>query len=443
MDTISICPMSGRKVRYVTRRRWYRIILTIIFVGTVIFTGIYYVYSINKGIPDSLKVYVGDDSRFDFSVPIEAGIEADTETLNIDNSSKMDNGEIHFSFIRPFTVSSSATGRYKMNLKLFGMFSLKSISLDVIDNESVIPCGNNIGIQIRTDGLLVLGTQTIKGVDNMDYEPAYQIVRTGDYITEINGKKVVSIEQFSRCLQKCDEKKVTLGIRRGGSVSKVKIDAVECSDGSIKIGVWVREDTQGIGTLTYVGENDTFAALGHGIADMDTGTLMQIKSGKLYNTEIINIVKGTDGTPGEIMGMILSSDSQLIGKVKKNTSLGISGKVNKSFVNKISENKAYPVALRQDIKKGAATILCQLGEQVEEYGVNIEEIDRGSTDNKSMVIKITDERLLSKTGGIIQGMSGAPILQNGRIVGAVTHVLVNDPTKGYGIFIENMLEAAG
>lgn len=426
-----------------TRRRWYRIILTIIFVGTVIFTGIYYVYSINKGIPDSLKVYVGDDSRFDFSVPIEAGIEADTETLNIDNSSKMDNGEIHFSFIRPFTVSSSATGRYKMNLKLFGMFSLKSISLDVIDNESVIPCGNNIGIQIRTDGLLVLGTQTIKGVDNMDYEPAYQIVRTGDYITEINGKKVVSIEQFSRCLQKCDEKKVTLGIRRGGSVSKVKIDAVECSDGSIKIGVWVREDTQGIGTLTYVGENDTFAALGHGIADMDTGTLMQIKSGKLYNTEIINIVKGTDGTPGEIMGMILSSDSQLIGKVKKNTSLGISGKVNKSFVNKISENKAYPVALRQDIKKGAATILCQLGEQVEEYGVNIEEIDRGSTDNKSMVIKITDERLLSKTGGIIQGMSGAPILQNGRIVGAVTHVLVNDPTKGYGIFIENMLEAAG
>lgn len=422
------------------RRKWYRIILTIIFVCTVIFTGIYYVYSVNNGIPDSLKVYVGDDSRFDFSMPVEAGVEADTETLNINNAAKSENGEIHFSLNKPFTVSSSETGRYKMNLKLFGMFSLKSISLDVIDSKSVIPCGNNIGIQIKTDGLLVLGTGTVTGADKMDYEPAYQILQTGDYITEINGEEVTSIEQFTKCLQNCEKKRATLGIRRGDNVSQVKLDTIECEDGSVKIGVWVREDTQGIGTLTFVGKDGKFAALGHGITDADTGVLMQIKSGKLYNTEIINIVKGTSGTPGEIMGMILASNSQRIGKIRKNTPLGISGKVSKVFADKISERESFPVGLRQDIKKGPATIFCQLGENIEEYNVNIEDINRGSTDNKGLVLKITDKRLLEKTGGIIQGMSGAPIIQNGKIIGAVTHVFVNDPTKGYGIFIEEMIE---
>lgn len=220
----------------------------------------------------------------------------------------------------------------------------------------------------------------------------------------------------------------------------MKLDTIECEDGSVKIGVWVREDTQGIGTLTFVGKDGKFAALGHGITDADTGVLMQIKSGKLYNTEIINIVKGTSGTPGEIMGMILASNSQIIGKIRKNTPLGISGKVSKVFADKISERESFPVGLRQDIKKGPATIFCQLGEKIEEYNINIEDINRGSTDNKGLVLKITDKRLLEKTGGIIQGMSGAPIIQNGKIIGAVTHVFVNDPTKGYGIFIEEMIE---
>ncbi len=421
------------------RLKRYRIALIIVLVVELLFTSCFYIYRINAGIPDSLKVYVGDDSSFDFSVPIEADLEGSIEALNISNAQKRDDGQIHFSMRQPFTVTSAQKGRYRMNLKLFGIFNLKSISLDVIDNLELIPCGNTIGIQVRTDGLLVLGTGAVKTASGLEYEPAYQILQTGDYITGINGNDVSSIKKLERYLNNTDDDHVTLDIRRNDKESKVKLQTVECEDGSTKLGVWVREDTQGIGTLTYISPDGHFGALGHGITDSDTGVLMKIKSGKLYNTEIIKLIKGSSGSPGEIMGMILESDSEMIGRVENNTELGISGTISDNV--DISEYKygSLPVGLRQEIKKGPAVILCQLGDEIEEYNVEIIDIDKGSTDNKGIVVQITDERLLKKTGGIIQGMSGAPIIQNGKLIGAVTHVFVQDAAKGYGIFIENML----
>ena len=422
------------------RLRKYRIVLIVVLAVELLFTGYFYIYQINAGIPDSIKVYVGDNSSFDFSMPVEANLQGSVEALNISNATKRDNGQIHFSMQQPFTVQSSQKGRYRMNLKLFGLFNLKSVSLDVIDNLELIPCGNTIGIQVQTDGLLVLGTGAVKTVSGLEYEPAYQILQTGDYITGINGNKVSSIKKLEKYLNNSDDDYVTLDIRRNNKESSVKLQTVECEDGSVKIGVWVREDTQGIGTLTYISGDGHFGALGHGITDSDTGILMGIKSGKLYNTEIIKIIKGSSGSPGEIMGMILESDSEVVGTVENNTELGISGTISDNV--DISEYKygSIPVGLRQEIKKGPAVILCQLGDEIEEYNIEIIDIDKGSTDNKGIVLQITDERLLEKTGGIIQGMSGAPILQNGKLIGAVTHVFVQDAAKGYGIFIENMLE---
>lgn len=423
-----------------SRLNKYRIALIIVLITELLFTGFFYIYQINTGIPDSIKIYVGDNSSFDFSMPVEANLEGSIEALNISNASKRDNGEIHFSMQQPFTVTSSEKGRYKVNLKLFGIFNLKSISLDVIDNLELIPCGNTIGIQVKTDGLLVLGTGTVTGSDGLEYEPAYQILQTGDYITGINGVKVSSISKLEKYLNNNKDGYVTLNIRRNNKESRVKLQTVECEDGNTKVGVWVREDTQGIGTLTYISEDGRFAALGHGITDSDTGVLLGIKSGKLYNTEIIKIIKGSAGNPGEIMGMILESGSELIGTVENNSELGISGRVSDNVDLSQYKYGSIPVGLRQEIEKGPATILCQLGDEIEEYGIEIVDIDKGSTDNKGIVIRITDERLLEKTGGIIQGMSGAPIIQNGKLIGAVTHVFVQDSTRGYGIFIENMLE---
>lgn len=424
------------------RLKIYRIALIAVLFFNLIMLCFSYLYDLKNGIPDSLKVYVDHNSQFDFSVPVEADVEGSVEALSVSNAGDIDgkSNKIHFTMNEPFVVNSSKTGQYDVELKLFGMFTLKKVSLDVIDEVKLTPCGNAIGIHVNMDGLLVLGTGAVTGEDGLEHEPAYQIIQTGDYITGVNGKKVKSIKGLQKRLQAIDSDYAALSIRRNGMESDVRVPAVKCQNGEVKIGVWVREDTQGIGTLTFVSEKGKFAALGHGITDSDTGVLLELRNGSLYNTEIIQIVKGTSGKPGEIMGMILESPSQLVGNIKKNTSLGISGSVSDIFDIKSLGNKSCPVALRQDIKLGKATILCQLGKKISEYNIKIIDIDRGSTDNKGLVIEITDDKLLKKTGGIIQGMSGAPILQDGKLVGAITHVFVNEPTKGYGIFAETMLE---
>ncbi|MDE6636272.1 MAG: SpoIVB peptidase, partial [Lachnospiraceae bacterium] len=305
---------------------------------------------------------------------------------------------------------------------------------------SLLPCGNAVGIHVDTDGLLVLGTGAVTGKDGLEYEPAYRIVNSGDYIRGVDGKRVNTIKQLQKEIQKCENDSVVIDICRNDIDSSISLPIVEGADGVNRIGVWVREDTQGIGTLTYIAPDGSFGALGHGITDIDTGVLMKLKEGSIYNTEIIQIIKGGKGNPGEIMGMILESSAQKIGDITSNTDLGIGGVVDEGYDTSHNKYGYIPIALRQEVEKGPAVILSQLGDEIEEYDIEIIEVKKGSSDNKGMVIKITDEQLIEKAGGIIQGMSGSPIIQNGKIVGAVTHVFVDDPGKGYGIFIENMLE---
>jgi stage IV sporulation protein B len=216
------------------------------------------------------------------------------------------------------------------------------------------------------------------------------------------------------------------------------LNPVKCSEEDYKLGIWVRDDTQGIGTLTYVREDKTFGALGHGISDADTGGLLQIKDGQLYETEILGIHKGSQGSPGELSGLIRYEDDNILGEILSNTELGIFGKLDKAEELQL---KTMEVAYKQELELGEATILCQVDGEVEEYEIEITKIDKSHSDtNKGFVLKVTDERLLEKTGGIVQGMSGSPVIQNGKFVGAVTHVFVQDSTGGYGIFAETMLD---
>ena len=357
----------------ITMKRYYRISLVALLAIDLFFIGLVTVRSASDQIPDTMWTYVGREEQLFTNLPAKAVTktpeassgesaqgerDADTvEALNVTGGS----GQA--------TLKSQAMGNYSVDVKLFGIFPLKTVDVKVVDPMVLAPSGEPIGIYVETNGLLVLATTSVEGKDGLVYEPASNIVKSGDYILKINGKPVKTIKEFNSVIQKTEGKKAVVRLRRNGTETDVSMKAIMAKDGTYKMGMWVREDTQGIGTMTYVTENGGFGALGHGITDADTGTLMNLSGGELYNTEILDIIKGEKGAPGELEGYINMS----------------------------------------------------------------------STDNRGMVIRVTDAKLLSLTGGIVQGMSGSPIVQDGKLVGAVTHVLVDDPTRGYGAFIENML----
>lgn len=228
-------------------------------------------------------------------------------------------------------------------------------------------------------------------------------------------------------------------LRRGEEITEVKIKPEGNPNGEWKLGIWIRDNAQGIGTLTYVDTDETFGALGHGINDVDTSTLMLLEEGALYKTEIIGITRGEDGSPGELTGYIEYENENIIGEITENTAEGIFGVCKEEIVQQTSF-APIPIALKQEVVIGPAQIICSVTGEPQYYDIVIEELhlEEGNI-NRGLVIKITDEELLALTGGIIQGMSGSPIIQNGKLVGAVTHVLVQDSASGYGIFIENML----
>jgi stage IV sporulation protein B len=212
-------------------------------------------------------------------------------------------------------------------------------------------------------------------------------------------------------------------------------------NGTYKMGAWLRDSAQGIGTMTYIDSANNFGALGHGVNDTDTGELLKLGTGLLYHTDIVAVKKGEKGSPGELTGVIEYSAEQISGIIVNNTSKGIYGVANDELLDEYIQMESMPIALKQEVTTGKAQILCKIGDEAKYYDIEITKISASSTTalNRQISIKVTDEELISLTGGIVQGMSGAPIIQNGRFVGAVTHVLVQDSTRGYGIFIEDML----
>lgn len=318
---------------------------------------------------------------------------------------------------------------------------IKEVSVQAVQKQRVIPGGIPVGIYLETDGVYVVGTGEVVSVDGLTYEPAYQIVQTGDYILAVNGRQVEDKDELIECVQACQSDIMILKVLRGSEVIQVRISAVETEE-NYKLGIWVKDDIQGIGTLTYVTENMQFGALGHGITDTDTGELLDVSGGSLYDTSILEIVKGEKGEPGEISGMITYSTRHVRGSIMKNTPAGIFGTADSQIRQQI-QTAPVEVAFKQEIVPGKACIRSSVSGELKEYEIEIQEIRLNENDvNKGMVFQVTDPELLELTGGIIQGMSGSPILQNGKLVGAVTHVFVNDPARGYGIFAETMLDAS-
>lgn len=325
----------------------------------------------------------------------------------------------------------------KITVSLFNLFNVKTVNVSTVQNTKVIPLGNIIGIKLYSDGVLVIGMTEIEG--KKPYENTG--IREGDLITKVDNVQVTTTQALIECVNKSKGQNVKIQYIREGTEYIANIEPVKTKENKYKIGLWVRDGAMGIGTATYYEpESGKIATLGHGIVDRDTDKLITIESGTLLTSTITKIKKGEEGIPGEIRGVI--NDSQKIGNINLNTEFGIYGKLEETNRLGIDTTNVLDVALKNEIKTGKATILLMLEDGIrKEYEIEIKKTYKNNTeDNKSMLIEITDSELIEKTGGIIQGMSGAPILQNGKFIGAITHVLVNNPIQGYAVFGETMIK---
>ncbi len=329
-----------------------------------------------------------------------------------------------------------------MKLNLFENIFLKDINIDVLPKTTVIPVGNIAGIKLYTSGVLVVGMSEIEGIDNKKYKPYENTgIEEGDTIISINNKKIETTEELVQEVNSCNGNKIEIQYMHENKSLECSITPIKTDKQEYKLGLWVRDSAAGVGTVTfYEPSTGYFGALGHGITDIDTEQLIDISTGEFVTTKILNVIKGESGKPGKIQGTV--DNQKNIGIIIKNTKFGIYGKVENLNNINIDTSKEIELALRNEIQIGKANIMCSLENgKTEEYEIEIEKIYKENNyDNKSMLIKVTDERLLEKTGGIIQGMSGSPIIQNGKFVGAVTHVLVNNPQEGYAVFGDIMLK---
>lgn len=396
----------------------------------VFFLSVIYVYTlVIENIPNELVVFEGEtiSMRTLLGITIKNG---NQETIEVSSN----NGN---------TVSDEV-GKSTLEVSLFNSISLKSVDVSVLPKTTVIPVGNIAGVKLYTSGVLVVGMSEIEGSDNKKYKPYENSgIEEGDTIIKINDTEISSTEQLIATVNSSQGKDIQIKFIHDEETKECSITPVETSGHEYKLGLWVRDSAAGVGTVTfYEPSTKTFGALGHGITDIDTNELINIASGEFVTTRVLNITKGESGEPGKIQGTI--ENQQNIGTISKNSKFGIYGNVDNLSSLNIDTSKEMEVASRDEIQTGKATILCSLDNQKpQEYEIEIQKIYKENNyDNKSMQIKVTDERLLEKTGGIIQGMSGSPVIQNGKFVGAVTHVLVNNPQEGYAVFGDIMLKQA-
>ncbi len=329
---------------------------------------------------------------------------------------------------------------YQAQLSIFGIIPIKDVNVSVVSARTVIPCGTPFGIKMFTDGVVVVGLTDVENSGGMINPAKKAGIQVGDVITDINGRAIVTNEEIAEIISKSNGAALTITYKRDGKVYSATLNPVKAKgDNRYKAGIWVRDSSAGIGTITfYDPTSGLFGGLGHPVCDVDTGEILPLMSGEVVNVTITGVTKGIPGLPGELKGSFNSNGAE--GSLIVNTQAGLYGMLNQSP----SKHTAMPVALKQQVKEGRATILSTIdGMEPREYEIMIEKVDMGDTNpTKNLIIRITDPKLLNVTGGIVQGMSGSPILQDGMLVGAVTHVFVNDPARGYGIFAENMLNQA-
>ncbi len=357
-------------------------------------------FTIRESIPDRIRIEKGQEESFDFHLPLTGEVEQEGLEVFGNQSPAVEAGRIRLNLSQSFSLKSQEQGRYSISCKLFGLIHMKEVAVEVVEEKQVVPCGIPVGIYVKTDGIMIIGTGTVTGSDGMNYEPAANLVQSGDYLKTVDGAVVESKESLIEKINQSQGKAIVLGILREGEYIRLKLQPVKAAEGEYKLGIWVRDDLAGVGTLTYYDAEGSYGALGHPVSDMDTGLKVNLGEGTLYEAGIAGITKGEKGNPGEISGVITYTDECCLGDVKENTEVGIYGSLEN--IPKLAEN-AYPIALKQDIQEGNATIISSVSGERKEYSITITEMDYNSL-NKGILFQVTDPELLHLTGGIIQGM---------------------------------------
>ncbi|MBG9590414.1 SpoIVB peptidase [Cytobacillus firmus] len=385
-------------------------------------------------IPANITLFEGQQLDIAKAEAVSAGLSIDNTSVSL----KEDNHSI--------SLSAKENGKNEMLLELAG-FPIKKVDVNVLKDFKVIPGGQSIGVKLNTVGVLVVGHHQVNTAEGKASPGETAGIKIGDIITEINGKKIEKMSDVAPFVQEAGKSGKPLQIivsRESGKVKTELTPLKENGEETYKLGLYIRDSAAGIGTMTfYHPESKKYGALGHVISDMDTKKPIVVEDGQIVRSTVTSIEKGSNGNPGEKLARF-SSDKEIIGNIVRNSPFGIFGELNRDMKNGIFD-KPMPIALSHQVKEGAAQILTVVdNDEVQLFDIEIvSTIPQKFPATKGMVIKVTDQKLLDKTGGIVQGMSGSPIIQDGRIIGAVTHVFVNDPTSGYGVHIEWMLNEAG
>ena len=378
-------------------------------------------------LPDRLSLTAGSNAVLDIALPGSARLDSGSTQATLTEK----DGSIEI-------LAGEESGTANLIFRLLGIVPVKKVEVQVAEERTLIPGGQSVGIAIETEGLVVVGTSDL----GRNASPARLAgLNSGDVITHVNGSEVRTAQDLAKLLKAGEEATVT--VMRGEKERSLSLTPIaDPRDGSLRIGAWVRSSTAGVGTLTFVDpETGAFGALGHAISDVDTGITLPVADGGLYESRVVEVRRGERGAPGEIVGDFLSQEKQ-IGEILVNCDYGIYGVNYTGDAEDSLYPEGVPIGTRSQMHIGGAQILTTVDDEVRAYDCEIEHLEpEGGEEMRSIVLHVTDEALLARTGGIVQGMSGSPILQDGRIVGAVTHVFVNDPTRGYGVGIETMLNS--
>jgi len=402
-------------------------------------------------LPTQQRVLVGDEVRFNLNFPnqllrvISVYVQPNTEKVLQLNGTDV-NGKV-FGFFDGWPEATTP-GKANMQLRLFGILPIKNVKVEVLPQTRIVPGGQSVGVLLHSEGVIVVGQSIVEDKNGQRVNPAREAgIEVGDVIIKINNKVVTSDDQVAGLVDKAGKtgQDVNILARRKGKSFKTTIKPLLCKEtGRFRIGLYIRDSAAGVGTLSFYNpDTGKYGALGHVITDSDTNQPIDISDGKVVRSSIQGIQAGQKGHPGEKIGMFIN-DTGFSGNIEKNTKFGIYGTLNKPLQNPFY-SEPLPIALADQVTIGPAEMLTVLdGEKIEKYKVEIKRIlTQAVPDSKGLVIEVTDPRLLKRTGGIIQGMSGSPLIQNGKIIGAVTHVFINDPTRGYGCLIEWMLMESG
>ncbi len=412
------------------------IMLAIGIACTAILFEIYQVFLM----PDEYMVIKGEKKRLNLNLPFGALITTEDEGISKIEGMEVTTGKIGIDNKKSFQIETSDTGNKTLEFKLFGLVPIKKMIVSVISPVKVIPGGQSIGVKLYTQGVLVVALADFTALDGRTHNPATEAgLSVGDSIISINDIKVRDADHVIQLLNECRGRVAQIKIKRGGKDLIKNVNPLkDKKDGKYRIGAWVRDKTAGVGTLSfYYPGTGLFGALGHAITDVDTGLMLSIGEGEILESRIAAIQKGERSKPGEIRGIFFEEQNKL-GDIQKNTEFGIFGTLCKTIKNEYYE-EPIPLALYHEVQEGPAYMLTTVDKKIERYSIVIQKVsNQHNPAPKSMVIKITDNKLLSTTGGIVQGMSGSPIIQGGKLVGVITHVFVNDPTRGYAIFAEWM-----